>query len=169
MVDTWRPEHAESDQGRRYRRLGHEDASRFGGAFVFAGELNKRLMAIENHRFLPLRAPRALRRERAFLLPIGPYFYEWGRVLGSSKLLDDAERAEILLALLRVHEKRTDEHGCLRAIAGIDSVFPGGVDKLARLLPAGDAAGMRRAGVRLALRVAEEDFSKTFHASVDRG
>lgn len=168
VVDTWRPEHAESDQGRRYRRLGHEDASRFDGAFVFAGELNKRLMAKENHRFLPLRAPRALRRERAFLLPIGPYFYEWGCVIGSSKLLDDAERAEILLALLRVHEKRTDEQGCLRAIAGMDSVLAGGVDKLARLLPAVDASGMQRAGVRLALRVAERDFSKQFHAGVER-
>jgi len=168
VVDTWRPEHAESDQGRRYRRLGHEDASRFAGAFVFAGELNKRLMAKENHRFLPLRVPRALRRERAFLLPIGPYFHEWGCVVGGSKLIDDAERAEILLALLRVHEKRTDEQGCLRAIAGMNSVFAGGVDKLARLLPAGDAAGMQLGGVRLALRVAEEDFARQFHAGVER-
>jgi hypothetical protein len=168
VVDTWRPQHAESEQGRRYRRLGHEDASRFDGAFVFAGELNKRLMAIENHRFLSLRAPRALRRERAFLLPIGPYFHAWGRVIGSSNLLDDAERAEILLALLRIHENRAEEQGCLRAIAGMDSVLAGGVDKLARLLPAGDAAGMRRAGVRLALRVTENDFRKQFHAGVER-
>lgn len=168
VVDTWHPAHAASDRGRRYQRLGHDDASRFDGAFVFVGELNKLVMAKENHRFLPLRKPRALRRERAFLLPFGPYFYEWGRVIGSSPLLDDSERAEILLALLGVHERRTEEHGCLRAIAGIDSVVGGGVDKLARLLPPKESTGMLRGGVRAALRVAERDFLRTFHASVVR-
>jgi len=168
VVDTWRPAHAASELGLRYQRLGHEGGARFGGAFVFAGELNKLLMAKENHRFLPLRVPRALRRERAFLLPFGPYFYDWGRVIGSSKQLDDAERAEILLALLRVHERRADEHGCLRAIAGIHSVFPGGVEKLARLLPAGQGVAMTRPGVRGALRLAEKDFLKKFHSGVER-
>jgi hypothetical protein len=168
VVDTWRPEHATSELGLRYQRLGHEGGARFDGSFVFAGELNKLLMAKENHRFLPLRVPRALRRERAFLLPFGPYFYEWGRLIGSSKQLDDGERAEILLALLRVHERRTDEQGCLRAIAGIHSAFDGGVDKLARLLPADQSTAMQRAGVRLALRVAEKDFLKKFHAGVER-
>jgi hypothetical protein len=168
VVDTWAPAHAASELGLRYQRLGHEGGARFDGSFVFAGELNKLLMAKENHRFLPLRVPRALRRERAFLLPFGPYFYDWGRVIGSSKKLDDAERAEILLALLRVHERRTDEHGCLRAIAGIDSAFDGGVAKLARLLPAAQSVGMQRAGVRQALRVAERDFLKKFHSGVER-
>jgi hypothetical protein len=168
VVDTWRPEHAASELGQRYQRLGHEGGARFEGSFVYAGELNKLLMAKENHRFLPLRVPRALRRERAFLLPFGPYFYDWGRLIGSTKLLADDERAEILLALLRVHERRTDEHGCLRAIAGIDSVFPGGVAKLARLLPAEQTSALQRAGVQLALRVAEKDFLKTFHAAVER-
>lgn len=168
VVDTWRPAHAASELGLRYQRLGHDGGARFDGAFVFAGELNKLLMAKENHRFLPLRVPRVLRRERAFLLPFGPYFYDWGRVIGSSKLLDDAERAEILLALLRVHERRTDEHGCLRAIAGLHGAVNGGVDKLARLLPAGQGVGMQRPGVRAALRLAEKDFVKKFHADVER-
>ena len=166
VVDTWKPAHAASELGLRYQRLGHEGGSR--EAFVFAGELNKLLMAKENHRFLPLRVPRALRRERAFLLPFGPYFYDWGRVIGSSKQLEDSERAEVLLALLRVHERRTDEHGCLRAIAGIHSVFPGGVEKLARLLPAGQGVAMQRPVVKNALRTAEKDFLEKFHAGVVR-
>jgi hypothetical protein len=168
VVDTWLPAHAASELGLRYQRLGHDGGARFGGAFVYAGELNKLLMAKENHRFLPLRVPRALRRERAFLLPFGPYFHEWGRVIGGTKLLDDAERAEILLALLRVHERRTDELGCLRAIAGIDSAFAGGVEKLARLLPAGQGVAMKTVGVRQALRVTEREFLKKFHSSVKR-
>lgn len=168
VVDTWLPAHAASALGLRYTRLGHEDGARFDGAFVFAGELNKLLMAKENHRFLPLRAPRALRRERAFLLPFGPYFYEWGRLIGSTKLLDDVERAEILLALLGVHERRTEEHGCVRAIAGMHSVLSGGVEKLARLLPAEQRTAMQRGGVQLALRLSEPAFLRKFHASVVR-
>lgn len=168
VVDTWRPVHAQSELGLRYQRLGHEHGERYGGMFVYAGELNKRFMAKENHRFLPLRTPRALRREREFLLPFGPYFYDWGRMIGSTKLLDDAERAEILLALLNVHERRTDEQGCLRAIAGIDSAFPGGVAKLARLMPATESTTIARSGVQLALRERESDFLKRFHAGIER-
>ena len=125
-------------------------------------------MAIENHRFLPLRGPKALRRERAFLLPFGPYFYEWGRFLGSTKLLDDAERAEILAALVRVHELRTEEQGCLRAIAGMDAATSGGVEKLARLWPASQRASLGRGGVKLALRLAEASFLEKLHAGVAR-
>ncbi len=168
VVDTWSPSHAASELGLRYQRLGHEDGARFGGSFVFAGELNKLLMAKENHRFLPLRVPRALRRERAFLLPFGPYFYEWGRRIGQTKLLENQERAEVLLALLRVHERRTDELGCLRAITGLHAGFEGGIDKLARLLPAGQNVGMHLPGVRVALRVAEKDFLSKFHSAITR-
>ncbi|MDB5217853.1 MAG: hypothetical protein JWO86_5780 [Myxococcaceae bacterium] len=168
VVDTWLPAHQDSELGRRYQRLGHEDGARFDGAFVFAGELNKRLMAKENHRFLPLRQPKALRRERAFLLPFGPYFYDWGRLIGSTKLLTDEERAEILLALLRVHEIRAEEHGCLRAIAGMHSAFDGGVEKLARLLPSERSASLKRGGVQLALRQTEKSFLTKLHADVER-
>jgi hypothetical protein len=168
VVDTWAPAHAASERGLRYRRLGHEDGARFDGSFVFAGNLNKERMAIENHRFLPLRGPKALRRERAFLLPFGPYFYDWGRFIGSTNLLDDAERAEILLALVRVHEIRAEERGCLRAIAGIHAAVGGGVDRLARLWPAERRSSLMRGGVKLALRLAEGDFRKQFHAGIVR-
>ncbi len=168
VVDTWRPAHMESEVGKRYRRLGHEDGARFDGAFVFAGELNKKLMAKENHRFLPLRVPRALRREREFLLPFGPYFFEWGQMIGSTKLLEDQERAEVLLALARVHERGPEELGCLRAIAGIHAGYTGGIDKLARLLPASDVMAVRRPTVQRAVREKEAEFLRRFHADVDR-
>lgn len=168
VVDTWPAAHLSSDLARRYQRLGHEDGSRFDGAFVFAGDLNKQLMALENHRFLPLREPRALRREREFLLPFGPYFFEWGQRIGSTKLLDDAERAEILLALVRVHELRNEERGCLRAIAGMHSASEGGVEKLAKLWPAGLRSRVLLGGVQQALRTPEKEFLRTFHENVRR-
>jgi hypothetical protein len=168
VVDTWSPAIAASEVGRRYARLGHEDGARFDGAFVYAGALNKQLMALENHRFLPLRGPRALRRERAFLLPFGPYFYDWGKALGATPLLADEERAEILQALLGVHERRTEENGCLRAIAGMNAAYPGGVDKLGKLLSAEGRMSLQRGGVRQALRRSEPEFLRRFHEAVTR-
>lgn len=169
VVDTWTGGHADSELGLGYRRLGHEDGTRrFDGAFVFAGDLNKEKMALENHRFLPLRVPKALRRERAFLLPFGPYFFDWGRQIGSTKLLSDDERAEILQALVKVHELRMTELGCLRAIAGIHAAYPGGIDKLARLWPAEQRSSIKRGGITTALRQPEEAFRTKFHADLPR-
>jgi hypothetical protein len=168
VVETWQKTHAESELGRRYLRLGHEDSTRFDGAFVFAGELNKQRMAKENHRFLPLRAPRALRRAREFIMPFGPYFYDWGHMIGRTPALTDAERAEILLALLNMHERRTDEHGCLRAIAGMNAAFPGGAARLGKLAAPGQAMALARAGVQAALREPEAAFLKRFHAGITR-
>ena len=123
-------------------------------------------MALENHRFLPLREPRALRRERAFLLPFGPYFYAWGEMLGATELLDDEERAEILRALVRVHELRAEEQGCLRAIAGMNATSASGVEGLAKLWPSAQRSSLLRGSVQQALRTKESAFLREFHANV---
>jgi len=168
VVDTWRPEHAAGRFGQRYHRLGHERPERFGGVFVYAGSLNKRLMADENHRFLPLRTPKALRRQREWLLPFGPYLFEWGQQLGASPLLTEAERAEVLLALLNVHDRRVSERGCLRAIAGLHSSIHGGIDALRPWLPKNASTLMQRGGVRTALRTPESTFIQEFHKQIER-
>jgi hypothetical protein len=103
------------------------------------------------------------------LLPFGPYFYAWGQLIGSSKALDDSERAEILSALLNTHLRRTDEHGCLRAIAGMNRVLDGGVEALANLLPQEGRQALLRPPVKSALRVGEKEFLKTFHSGLKRG
>jgi hypothetical protein len=166
VVDVWPAAHASSDLALRYKRLGHEDPSRFDGAFAYAGELNRKKMALENHRFLPLREPRALRRERELLLPFGPYLYEWGQMLGATELLEDDERAEILRALVRVHELRAEEQGCLRAIAGMNATCDGGVEGLAKLWPAPQRSALLRGSLQLALRTREAEFLRAFHADV---
>jgi len=120
----------------RYTRLGHEGDARFGGCFVRAGALNKRFMAHENHRFLPLREPRALRRARALLLPIGPFFDAWGRVIATHESLDEGERTSVLSALLDLHERKPDELGCVRAMIGLGDATRGGLQVYARNLPA---------------------------------
>jgi hypothetical protein len=135
VVEAW-PRRPEVEATRkRYARLGHEpDRTRYGGSFYVAGAVNKAVMAIENHRFLALRAPRALRRSRDLLLPIGPFFYEWGMTVARS--FDEEERATVLAALLETHVSRVEQSGVLRAIAGMAEANVGPWSRLVSDLPA---------------------------------
>ncbi|MGZ3477068.1 MAG: hypothetical protein ACXWUG_25845, partial [Polyangiales bacterium] len=77
VVEAWPKATPDPDGLRsRYVRLGHEK-----GRFALAGAVNKALMAVENDRFLALREARVLRRDRSLLLPIGPFFDDWGRTI----------------------------------------------------------------------------------------
>jgi hypothetical protein len=135
VVEAW-PKQAQALALRtRYARLGHEpDRTRFGGSFYVAGFINKSVMAIENHRFLALRSPRALRRAREILLPIGPFLYEWGTAV--ARALDEVERAEVVAALLETHLSSVEQHGVLRAVAGIAEASVGPWARLVSHLPA---------------------------------
>jgi hypothetical protein len=136
VAEAWpnRPEHAEHRA--RYTRLGHAATERFGDRFARAGALNKAEMADENHRFLALRKPRALRRSRDLLLPIGPFFDDWGETIAKSPSIEERERAEIVGALVSIHESRPEQRGCLRALSAIHAHTPGGLGALEHMLPA---------------------------------
>lgn len=166
VVDTWKPKFQRCELGAKYHRLGFQHESAHADVFLRATEINKDRMALENHRFLTLRIPRALRRAHALLLPIGPYFFAWGKVVGATPLMDDDERAEVLSALLLMHARRTEERGCLRALAGMNQTVSGGIVKLAKRLPAKEQQLVHLGGVTAALRQKEADFLSEFHAGV---
>ena len=136
VVDAWPKAARASDLHTRYSRLGHADGARHRGDFLLAGALNKELMSIENHRFLALRKPRALRRSRSLLLPVGPWFDAWGERLCRSELLEDADRAEVAAALIELHLRWPAQEGCLRALAAIHRETRGGLGWYGAALPA---------------------------------
>jgi hypothetical protein len=158
VVDAWPRAAQASELHARYSRLGHADASRQRNAFVLAGLLNKELMASENHRFLALRRPRALRRGRALLLPVGPWFDVWGETVCRSELLDDDDRAEVVAALIELHLRSPAQMGCLRALAGIDRTTRGGLASYGAALPARLRKETARGRIRDALDVPRERF-----------
>ncbi len=134
---TSAPGHARAAElAARYTRLGHEGEARHGGAFVRAGALNKRFMANENHRFLPLREPRCLRRSRELLLPLGPFFDDWGASIAKHAALDEEERATVVAALLDLALRRPEDHGPVRAMIGMAEATKGGMGAYAQHLPA---------------------------------
>jgi hypothetical protein len=158
VAELW-PRRPQVDAVRaRYARLGHERSDRFGGAFSRAGAVNKSLTAIENHRFLALRAPRGLRRGRDLLLPIGPFFDGWAEHVARSPLLEHDDRVEVVAALLETHLRGTDQQGCLRALASMHQSSPGGLERLAPDLP----ARMRKLVAQGAVRDAAKTSRATF-------
>ncbi len=158
VVDAWPAADGLAAHRDKYLRLGHPDAPRARAPFVLAGRLNKELMALENHRFLPLRKPRALRGARELILPIGPWFDAWGETIARSTHLEDRDRAEVVAALLELHASSPDQQGCLRALAGIHRATRGGLELYVPDLPARMRKDALRGRVRDALDVSEERF-----------
>lgn len=159
VVETWPSGTAERETHlKRYAKLGHTDASRFDGQHHFAGHINKEVMASENHRFLALRAPRGLRRGRALLIPIGPFFDAWGEAVGKSALLDEKDRGEVLAALVSGLDQSVDRWGYHRAIAGIHRTSAGGIDRLTNHLPARLRHFVQKGPLRDALRIEPDRF-----------
>lgn len=142
----------------RFVRLGHADAPHAREVFTRAGILNKALMARENHRFLPLRKPRALRASRALLLPIGPWFDDWGERVARAPGLEERDHGEVVAALLDVHANDPEASGCLRALAGLHRSLRGGLDAIASELPARIRKDIARGPVREAIGIAREHF-----------
>jgi len=158
VVDAWPKAARASDLHTRYSRLGHADGARHRGDFLLAGALNKELMSIENHRFLALRKPRALRRSRSLLLPVGPWFDAWGERLCRSELLEDADRAEVAAALIELHLRWPAQEGCLRALAAIHRETRGGLGWYGAALPARLRKEIGRGRIREAIDVSRERF-----------
>jgi hypothetical protein len=164
VVEQWPKRPSIEPHRTRLMKLGHERGDRFGGAFVRAGALNKALTAIENHRFLALRAPRGLRRARSLLLPIGPFLDEWGQTIARTPLLEDDDRAEVVTALLETHVRGPDQQGCLRALAAIHQHAPGGLDRLVPDLPARLRKVVRAGAVRDAMKTSKTAFEQRYFA-----
>ncbi len=158
VVEAWPQAARASALHSRYSRLGHADGPRHRSDFLLAGTLNKELMALENHRFLALRKPRALRRSRSLLLPVGPWFDAWGEIVCRSDLLDDADRGEVVAALVELHFRSPAQEGCLRALAAMHRETRGGLASYGAALPARLRKEIGRGRIREAIDVSRERF-----------
>ena len=137
--------------------LAHLSPDRHGGVFLRAKAVYQ-LVAAEGHRNYPLRAAKALRRGPELLLPLGPCLEAWGRTVAASPLLNDADRAEVLGALLDGIAKVRGQIGYHRALVGLSTV-KGGLMGLAKRLPAAAMRTLDDIPVRKQLTVTEESFA----------
>ncbi len=133
--------------------LGQMETSRDFLLLGVAGELNKMMMAKENHRHFCLRRPRAIRRLRDLLLPIGPFFDDWGSQVASHSSLSLADIGEVTDALIDGWF-RVGGYGYARALSGIESTLPGGLSTIAQVIPARSLRLLKTGQLRM--RISEE-------------
>jgi hypothetical protein len=138
------------DPAFHFGKLAHERNERYGGAFAKAAAVYRELLASEGHRHYPLRDVKALRRHRSLLLPLGPFFDEWGSQVATSPHLNLEERAQTVAALVSGIKRVKGQVGYFRALAGFDSAHSNGIE--ANELLAAMPASIRRSVKDKALR-----------------
>jgi hypothetical protein len=148
-------------------KAGHERPERFGGTLVEAGALNKAYMADENHRNFALRKPKCLRNSPDYLIPIGPFFDDWGAKLARHPGLTREELGEIVEALAdgweRLQKPPAKPFGYARALAGIIENFPGGPRELANYIPTKLARTLKAGALHTLISIPKDRFEKQWN------
>lgn len=105
-----------------------------GVHFFEAGLIYKEFLTNDNGRHLALREPKFLRNSEDFLLPIGPFFEEWGELIGRNPVLKEMDIISIINALLDGAERIPLQKGYTRALAGMNRTLPKGVKEFEKKL-----------------------------------
>ena len=132
----------------RFHRLAHENSEPYGRAYHIAAHIYKKIMSSEGHRHYPLREVRALRQSRDFLLPLGPFFDDWGALAGSHPKMSIDDRAELLAALLSGCKKIANQVGYFRAVSGMAGALGGNLDAIVKRMPASLRNELKESEVR---------------------
>jgi hypothetical protein len=134
VIDQWNMPEDDLFRKRIYK-LGHKYNNAQNPILVYAGQVNKAFLSVENHRHMSMRQPKCLRRSNKFLIPVGPFMDKWGKDLGESKLLNNDEKGEIVCAFLEGFNRQDSALGYVRAFHGLVSVLPNGLDTLEQNIP----------------------------------
>jgi hypothetical protein len=137
---------------------------RYLGRLWSAGELYKSeiggsSMALENHRHFALRKPRCLRRSAELLIPIGPFFDDWGRRVAQALIGADCKPTEdfleVIEALRHGWGRLPKTVGYGRALMGMIEVCPElRVEEL-----------LKQHATRAVLEMPQEQFEKKWNES----
>jgi len=144
----------------RFADLARAGFERYGGAFGRAAALYRDSLAADGHRNYPLRKARALRRDPALLLPIAPFFDAWGETVARFAGFCDAERAEVVSALVEGCRKIPGQVAYHRALAGLERALPRGLEaaELRQHYSASVRRELRGADLRRRVSVKRESF-----------
>lgn len=142
----------------RFARLGHENAAPYAGGFRKPADLYRKSISAEGHRHYPLRAVKPLRKSRDLLLPLGPFFDDWGATIGTHASLNTGERSEVLDALIRGCRKVSGQQGYFRAIAGFLNASQRNFDAASDQLPAASKRELRDPAMRQQIVVPRGSF-----------
>ncbi len=150
----------------RFGRLAHENRQPYSGIYQISARLYRDSLASEGHRHYPLRPIKCLRQSVDLLLPQGPFFDEWGGVIGTSHLLTTADRAEILDALVKGCKKVPNQFGYFRAIVGFAEAAPRAFSEAVERMPGSSKKELRQAPFQKQIAVSRQSFESSLKKRV---
>lgn len=166
VMDQWEM-NPEDPFHKRIYKLGHKLNENYSSILVYAGQVNKAFLALENHRHMSMRQPRALRRSHKFLIPVGPFMDEWGSVLGLASNLSTSEKVEIIAAWYDGYGRQDHAFGYIRAFHGMVNALPEGFESLERDLPFDFAQTLRKSKFADQAKMPREEFEIMFKSKLE--
>lgn len=166
VIDQWQMNPDDAFYKRIYK-LGHRLNENYSSILVYAGQVNKAFLALENHRHMSMRQPRALRKSSKFLIPVGPFMDDWGKVLGESKLLSDEEKVEIIAAFHEGYGRQDHAYGYIRAYHGMIKALPEGIESLGRVLPFDFYQTLKKSKFAQIAEQSRDEFEQMFKDKLD--
>lgn len=140
-----------------------ESPSHLKGAFPTLSHLNRQYMAIENHRNFALRKPKCLRSHASLLIPLGPFFDDWGKQIAQSPHLDEFDLGSIVEALVDGWIYLKDPIGYARALAGMEIGIQGGLSRLCKLVPSKMAKQLSSGKLRTLTSISQSRFESQWN------
>jgi len=105
-----------------------------------------------------------LRQSADLLLPVGPFFDDWGRKIALHPGLNPKEVGSIVEALVDGWEKlKTPTLGYPRALAGILDTFPGGFSGLSEYIPARISRTLKSGKLRSLICIPKKRFEEQWN------
>ncbi len=166
VIDQWGM--SESDLFRkRIYKLGHILNEAYSPVLVYAGQVNKKFLSLENHRHMSMRQPRCLRRSYQFLIPVGPFMDSWGTILGSSSRLNGEEKGEIVAAFWEGYKRQNQAFGYARAYGRLIQALPEGLFSLERHLPFDLVHELKKSSFSQVAALSEEEFTQGYKKNLE--
>ncbi len=167
MIDQWGMPEDDAFRKRIYK-LGHKLSDAHSPILVFAGQVNKHFLSVENHRHMSMRQPKCLRRSNKFLIPVGPFMDKWGSDLGESKKLSMDEKGEIICAFLEGFNRQDQALGYVRAYHGMIKSLPNGLDSLEQNIPYDVVSTLRNSNFGELAKVSEEEMISNYKTKLEK-
>lgn len=166
VIDQWNMPEDDPFRKRIYK-LGHRLNDNYSPVLVYAGQVNKAFLSVENHRHMSMRQPRCLRRSRRFLIPVGPFMDDWGKTLGESKDLSMTEKGEIVIALFEGFKRQDHAYGYARAYRGLVDTLTEGLDSLVQDIAFDVMAEIRKSTFQKLADVSRDEFENEFRKKLE--
>lgn len=157
-ISFWPTAASHDAMRKRFGRLAHENTQPYGGAFQVAARIYKKAMSPEGHRNYPLRGVKPLRRSPDLLLPLGPFFDDWGATIAVHPALDWQDRADVFAALIHGCKTISGQRGYYRALHGMTSRLGGELERVLRLAPARTRVEWKDSELRKQVSIARVSF-----------